>query len=75
MKRHYEATGVSTSEKYLRVYVTVHVGTTIRFIEVKVPWRLVAGQYQNVVDGMEQVFAEEIRNQQDVLQLRLPGID
>lgn len=75
MQRHYIATGLGTTEKYLRVHVTAHVGTTIRFIEVKVPWRMVAGRYREITDGMEEVFRQEIQRQADEEQLRLPGID
>lgn len=75
MNRHYIATGVATTDRYLRVYVTAHVGTTIRFIEVKVPWRQVAQHYHAICDGMEQVFADQIKAEQDEAQLSLPGID
>lgn len=75
MQRNYIATGLGTTERYLRVYVTAHVGTTIRFIEVKVPWRMVAGRYREIVDGCEQVFLEAIHEQEDALQGRIPGID
>lgn len=75
MNRHYISTGLSTTDRYLRVYVTAHVGTTIRFIEVKVPWRQVAAHYHAICDGMEHVFADEIQAQRDEDQLSLPGID
>lgn len=75
MQRHYIATGLGTTERYLRVFVTAHVGTTIRFIEVKVPWRMVAGRYREISDGMEEVFRQEIQRQAEADEWTLPGID
>lgn len=61
MKRKYEATGVRASDKCLSVYVTVHVGQAIRFIRVEVPWTLVASQHREIVEGMEQVFVDLLK--------------
>lgn len=75
MKRTYKAERVTARERYLGIQVTVEVGTTIRFVEVKVPWPMIADQHQGISDGMERVFLERIRAHEDHLQPRLPGID
>lgn len=75
MHRSYKATRVKTSPLYLSVLLTIEVGTALRFAEVKVPWRMLAGHYQDVMDGMEHEFAKEIRAQEERDQPQLPGID
>lgn len=75
MKRTYKAERVTARAGYLGIQVTVEVGTTLRFVEVKVPWSLVADAHQGITEGMERVFLERIRRVEDHLQPRLPGID
>lgn len=55
MKRRYKATGVNPTKNALNVYVTIEVGTTVRFATVAVPWHQVADHYREVCDGMERV--------------------
>ena len=71
MKRRYEATGVVPRKNHLTVYVTLHIGTAVRFVEIKVPWELLADQQEGIGQGMERVFLRRLKEDADVLYLPL----
>lgn len=71
MKRHYIAQKVRTSPKYLSVQVRVEVGSTVRWADVKVPWRLLNEQYQEVIERMEHEANERVNEAWDVPMLPL----
>lgn len=61
MKRLYVAQKVRTSPKYLSVQVRIEVGSTIRWADVKVPWRLLNEQYREIIEAMEHEANEIVR--------------
>lgn len=72
MKRNYKATRVTPRQRYLAVQVTIEIGTTLRFVEIKVPWEVVAEQYPGIINGCEQVFLKRIKRQEQIDQPTLP---
>ena len=75
MKRRYKATGVAAQPGGLVVYVTVEVGSTIRFIEVKVPWETLEPAYEVIANAIETQAQRDFLAAWDAAQPRLPGID
>lgn len=75
MKRRYKATGVDPQPGGLNVYVTVEVGSTIRFIEVKIPWDLLEPAYEVIANQIEVEAQRQFLEAWDAAQPRLPGID
>lgn len=61
MKRLFIAQRVRATRKYLGVQVRVEVGTSVRWIEVKVPWRLLNEQYEDVAGWMAHEANEAAR--------------
>lgn len=72
MKRAYKSERVTARERFLGVQVTVEVGTTLRFVEIKVPWEQVAEQYPGIINGCEKVFLGRIQKQESLDQPTLP---
>lgn len=70
MGRSYRAEGLNSTAKYLTVYVAVDMGVSKRFVSVKVPWGMVAGEYQGIMDGCERIFTERLKA--DIGQQPLP---
>lgn len=52
MKRVLKAEGIKATKGYLTVYVRAEVGTTVRFVSVKVPWFMLNADYENVAGYM-----------------------
>lgn len=61
--------------RYLEVTVEVDYGGSLRWVALKVPWRMLNEQYRDVVEHMEHEALDRLRELQDDPQLRLPGID
>lgn len=53
MRKIATAEQVSTSRNYLNVRVRVQVGSALRWVTVKVPWRLLNERYEDVINAME----------------------
>lgn len=70
MKRVLKAEGIKATHAYLTVYVKAEVGSTVRFVDVKVPWRMLNEQYEDVSHRMA-VEANE-RMKDDLAQPWLP---
>lgn len=66
MKRRYIAQGIRTTKQYLTVQVRVEVGHSVRWIEVKVPWRLLNEQYEDVCNYMGHEANEQVREHWDI---------
>lgn len=52
MRQQYVAQRVRTTSRYLTVQVRIEHGSTIRWAQVKVPWRLLNEQYEEVANYM-----------------------
>lgn len=52
MRKITTAERISTTKRYLWVRVRVEVGSTLRWVNVKVPWRLLNEQYEEVANCM-----------------------
>ena len=72
MKRHYVAQKIRTSPKYLSIQVRIEVGSTVRWADVKVPWRLLNEQHEQVVNGMETEAQERLKEYVERQQPYLP---
>lgn len=70
-KRHLEATSAIARPGYLLVHLNVHVGTSLRFAAVKVPYEMLQPQYRALVEGMERVTVKMMEAEADVLYLPL----
>ena len=71
MKRRYKATGVKAKRSHLTVYVTVEVGTTVRFIAVDVPWSILFPQEEGIRNGLEREVLRRLEAEADVQYLPL----
>lgn len=71
MKRRYEATGAKATKTGLNVYVTVHVGTAIRFITVCVPWAILLPLHQEIVEQFERIYVAQLEADANVQYLPL----
>lgn len=75
MRIKHTVTRIKPRQKYLEVMIEVQYPGTLRWVAVKVPWRMLNEQYRAVVEAMEHEALDRLREQQDDLQMRLPGID
>jgi hypothetical protein len=71
MKRRLTATGVDSKKSGLTVYVTVEVGTTIRFVAVVVPWTMLAAQHEHIVNEFERIYTAQLEADANVQYLPL----
>lgn len=71
MKRLYIAQKVRPTKKYLGVQVRIEVGSTVRWAEVKVPWRLLNEQHEAVANALNDEAAETLRERWEQLPLPL----
>lgn len=71
MRRDFIAQEVKTSPKYLTIRVRVDMGSTVRWANVKVPWRLLNEQYEEISDRMGAEANEQARGHWDVPMLPL----
>lgn len=72
MKRRYKATGVKAQRHHLTVFVTIEVGTTVRFATVTVPWSMIADHEQTVRNGLEREFERRAQAKYEAGQPWLP---
>lgn len=74
MRNKHKAVKVTPRKHYLGVMVEIDYGATKRWVEVKVPWRMLNERYQEVTEHLaDEAWREMIRrteNQQDPI----PGI-
>lgn len=61
MRRDFIAQSVKTSPKYLTIRVRVDMGATVRWAYVKVPWRLMNEQYEEISDHMGREANEQAK--------------
>lgn len=53
---------VSTTKRYLTVRTRITTGATMRWVDVKVPWRLLNEQYEDVANCMASEAAEHLND-------------
>lgn len=66
---------VKARKHHLGVMIEVQYPGTLRWVEVRVPWRMLNEQYRAVVEAMEDEALLRLRLQQEAEQPMLPGID
>lgn len=71
MRKHYIAQKIRTTPKYLGVQVRIEIGSTVRWADVKVPWRLLNEQYREVIEHMEHEANERVNERWDTPMLPL----
>jgi len=71
MKRRYTATRVKPQRNHLTVYVTLEVGTTVRFAAITLPYAMMADHHQDIVEGLERVYVAQLEADADVQYLPL----
>lgn len=71
MRTRTTAEKISTTKRYLTVRTRVQVGATLRWVDVKVPWRLLNDRYEEVADCMAAEAADHLSQHWDVPMLPL----
>lgn len=72
MARHINVEGINPTPKGLVIYLAINVGMTKRFVSARIPWNLMAHEWENVTQGVEAVFMERLKAEANAAQLPLP---
>lgn len=71
MRVRHNAERLGTNRNGLKVYVRIDVGTTCRWITVKVPWGMVADHHREITEELERLYVSQLEADADVQYLPL----
>lgn len=74
MKNKHTVVRVTCRKHYLGVMIEVDYGSTKRWVEVKVPWRMLNEQYQDVADALADEAWRQMIHRTECADDPLPGI-
>lgn len=74
MRTKHTVTRIRPRRSHLEVMVEIDYGGSLRWVALKVPWRMLNEQYESVANAMAGEALREMQRTPDPLQDPLPGI-